>query len=50
MDLLLLFPFNSDRKRMSVIVRHEGKIKLFIKGADNMILERLNKKQDLKHK
>jgi magnesium-transporting ATPase (P-type) len=43
MELLKLFEFNSDRKRMSVIVRHNGIIKLYIKGADNMILARLNK-------
>lgn len=28
---------------MSVIIKHNGLIKLFIKGADNMILERLEK-------
>ncbi len=45
-ELLNLFEFNSDRKRMSIIIRHEGKIKLLIKGADNMIKERLNKNID----
>lgn len=28
---------------MSVMIRHDGMIKLFIKGADNMIKDRLNK-------
>jgi len=36
--------FNSDRKRMSVLVRDptDGKIKLLIKGADSIIKERLD--------
>ena len=33
-----MFEFNSDRKRMSVIIRDESKIKMYIKGADNVIL------------
>ena len=39
--------FNSDRKRMSVLLRDpvDGKIKLLIKGADSIILERLDKSQ-----
>lgn len=32
--------FTSDRKRMSVIIEDEGKIYLFCKGADNVIIER----------
>ena len=37
--------FNSTRKRMSILVRDpkDGKIKLYIKGADSIIIERLNK-------
>jgi magnesium-transporting ATPase (P-type) len=37
--------FNSDRKRMSVLLRDpsDGMIKLFIKGADSIIKERLDK-------
>jgi len=37
--------FNSDRKRMSVLLRDpvDGKIKLYIKGADSIILARLAK-------
>ena len=42
MELLKLFEFNSDRKRMSVIVRHQGVVKMYIKGADNMIKQRLS--------
>ena len=37
--------FNSDRKRMSILVKDpkDGKIKLYIKGADSIIIERLDK-------
>ncbi len=38
---LATLAFNSDRKRMSVIARIDGVIYLFIKGADNKIMERL---------
>lgn len=39
--------FTSARKRMSVIVRTpEGKIKLFCKGADSVIFERLAQRLD----
>ena len=36
--------FDSDRKRMSVLLKdpNDGKIKLFIKGADSIIKERLD--------
>jgi len=39
--------FNSDRKRMSVIIRDpaDQKIKLLIKGADSIILDRLDRLQ-----
>ena len=39
--------FNSDRKRMSILVRDptDHKIKLFIKGADSIIKSRLDKNQ-----
>ena len=39
--------FNSDRKRMSVLIRDpaDNKIKLLIKGADSIIKERLDQKQ-----
>ena len=38
--------FNSDRKRMSILLTDpiDGKIKLYTKGADSIIKERLNKK------
>ena len=45
-ELLLLFEFNSDRKRMSIIVKDGSKYKLYIKGADNMIKARLNNNVD----
>ncbi|KAH6588459.1 hypothetical protein BASA61_005914 [Batrachochytrium salamandrivorans] len=41
--ILHIIEFNSDRKRMSVIVRRpEGEVILFCKGADSMIYERLS--------
>ena len=36
-EVLRIFEFNSDRKRASVIIRHNGVIKLLIKGADSII-------------
>lgn len=41
-ELLYLFEFNSDRKRMTVIIRENNLIKMFCKGADNIIKSRLN--------
>ncbi|KRG04765.1 probable phospholipid-transporting ATPase IA isoform X5 [Drosophila mojavensis] len=42
-EVLNVLEFTSQRKRMSVIVRTpEGKIKLFTKGADSVIYERLS--------
>ncbi|WOK93870.1 hypothetical protein Cni_G02571 [Canna indica] len=42
--ILNLLEFNSKRKRMSVVVRDEnGKIVVFCKGADSIILDRLSK-------
>ncbi|ODM97804.1 Phospholipid-transporting ATPase IA [Orchesella cincta] len=41
-ELLTTLEFTSTRKRMSVIVRApDGKIRLYVKGADSMILQRL---------
>ncbi|WKX89403.1 hypothetical protein Q1695_008787 [Nippostrongylus brasiliensis] len=41
-DILAILEFDADRKRMSVIVREpSGDIKLYIKGADQKIFERL---------
>jgi phospholipid-transporting ATPase len=43
-EILNVCEFNSTRKRMSTIVRTPGgKIKLYCKGADTVILERLSK-------
>lgn len=42
-ELLNICEFNSTRKRMSAIFRFpDGSIKLFCKGADTVIIERLN--------
>ncbi|KAJ3272622.1 hypothetical protein HDV01_005369 [Terramyces sp. JEL0728] len=44
-ELLNINEFNSDRKRMSMVVRCPDKtIKLFIKGADTVMFERLSEK------
>ena len=41
-DILNVIEFNSERKRMSVIIRDSyGVIRLYMKGADNVILDRL---------
>lgn len=45
-QVLNVCEFNSTRKRMSTIVRTpEGQIKLYCKGADTVIFERLSKDQ-----
>lgn len=45
-ELLDVLDFNSDRKRMSVIVKTpQGQILLLCKGADNVICERLGQHQ-----
>lgn len=42
--LLKIFEFNSDRKRMSIIVKDEnGKMMIITKGADTVITKRMNK-------
>ncbi|XP_018604052.2 phospholipid-transporting ATPase IC isoform X2 [Scleropages formosus] len=42
-QMLALLDFNSDRKRMSVILRFpDGKIRLYCKGADTVVYERLH--------
>jgi len=43
-ELLQALDFNSNRKRMSVIIRHNGIITLYCKGADSVIIDRLDKK------
>lgn len=43
-EVLNVLEFNSDRKRMSVIVRcPDGKIKIYVKGADTVINRRLSR-------
>jgi magnesium-transporting ATPase (P-type) len=37
----MFFPFNSTRKRASVIVRLDGVIKILTKGADSIIIEKM---------
>ncbi|KAG8221375.1 Ca-transporting ATPase [Butyriboletus roseoflavus] len=45
-EILNVCEFNSTRKRMSTVVRApDGKIKLYCKGADTVICERLGKHQ-----
>ena len=49
--LLHIFEFNSNRKRMSVVIRDENnpknkKIKLICKGADSVVSKRLNLNQN----
>ncbi|XP_017692472.1 PREDICTED: phospholipid-transporting ATPase IK [Lepidothrix coronata] len=44
-QVLAMLDFNSDRKRMSVLVRDpQGSIRLYTKGADTVILERLRRR------
>ncbi|XP_074651102.1 putative phospholipid-transporting ATPase IA isoform X3 [Tubulanus polymorphus] len=48
-EILNVLDFTSDRKRMSVIVKTpDGKIKLYCKGADTVIYERLGERQQYK--
>ncbi|EIW54583.1 phospholipid-translocating P-type ATPase [Trametes versicolor FP-101664 SS1] len=50
-EILNVCEFNSTRKRMSTVVRcPDGKIKLFCKGADTVILERLSENQPFTEK
>jgi phospholipid-transporting ATPase len=45
-EVLNVCEFNSTRKRMSTVIRMpDGKIKIYTKGADTVILERLSKNQ-----
>ncbi|EGV99622.1 putative phospholipid-transporting ATPase IC [Cricetulus griseus] len=48
-SVLAILDFNSDRKRMSIIVRTpEGSIRLYCKGADTVIYERLHQMNPIK--
>lgn len=49
-EVLGVHPFTSDRKRMSVIVRHNGVIKMMIKGADSVVKKRLGGEQPFEKK
>lgn len=50
-ELLCILDFNNVRKRMSVILRKDGKLRLYCKGADNVIYERLREgNEDIKIK
>ena len=40
-EILREFPFDSDRKRMTLIVRHQGRVIMMTKGADSIMLPRL---------
>lgn len=44
-EVLNLFEFDSDRKRMSIIIRTKDGILMFMKGADNIIKKRLDHTQ-----
>jgi phospholipid-transporting ATPase len=41
-EILTVIEFNSTRKRMSVVVRHKGVIALYCKGADNIMMARMD--------
>jgi len=41
-EILAEFPFDSTRKRMSLIVRYGTKIILMTKGADSILLPRIS--------
>lgn len=45
-ELLCILDFNNVRKRMSVILRRDGRLRLYSKGADNVIYERLRDGDD----
>lgn len=41
-ELLCILDFNNTRKRMSVLLRRNGIISLFCKGADTLVMERIS--------
>jgi magnesium-transporting ATPase (P-type) len=41
-QVLEVFEFSSKRKRSSTIIKHDGVIKMLTKGADSIIIERLD--------
>uniref|UniRef100_A0A673BG61 Phospholipid-transporting ATPase n=1 Tax=Sphaeramia orbicularis TaxID=375764 RepID=A0A673BG61_9TELE len=50
-QLLHVLPFDSNRKRMSVVVRHPltGQVVVYTKGADSVIMDLTAQAQDLYH-
>jgi len=42
-EILREFPFDSDRKRMTLIVKHNGRYILMCKGADSIMLPRVSR-------
>ena len=47
-ELLNILDFNNVRKRMSVILRKDGKLRLYCKGADTTVLDRINTERNAK--
>lgn len=45
-ELLCILDFNNIRKRMSVILRKDGQLRLYCKGADSVVYERLFRGDD----
>ena len=45
-ELLCILDFNNVRKRMSVILRRDGQIRLYCKGADSIIYDHLKPGND----
>lgn len=45
-ELLCILDFNNIRRRMSVVFRANGKIRLYCKGADSVIFDRLEPGDD----
>ena len=40
-ELLAKFEFTSDKKRMTIVIRDSGVVKVLTKGADNIISDKL---------
>lgn len=43
-EILKEFPFDSDRKRMTLIVKHNNEYLLLSKGADSIMLSRIDQR------
>lgn len=37
-----IFPFESKKKRMGIIVKNEEKIEFFLKGADDIMISKIS--------